>query len=335
MKRILVLVLLVAMVAGVAPVFSSGSTEGGVTTVRLGHIRDAAHPTHLGALRFAELVREQTDGRIDIRVFPNSQLGNVQEMFTQLQTGDLDMVYGGINTLAFIDGGEALEITAIPFLYRDYEHMRAALTSDFFAPVLRDAEEATGLRIVNIAGDTAPRGLTANRPIRTPADFDGLQIRTAASEVVLRVMDRLGAVPQQIAFGELYVALSTGVVDAQENGAITVVNMSFYEVQDYYMRTDYIRDIETFYASPAFWDGLSDEDKAIIMAASDEAGELVTTLTEQQLAQAYNTLGQSITVIEEPELDLPAIRAELEGVFDDWDGDKWPAGLLEQIRNLD
>ena len=106
-------------------VFSGGQSE--VRTIKLGHIRDEAHPTHKGALKFAELVFQGTDGRIKIEVFPNSQLGGIQEMFTQIQTGDLEMVYGGINTLGFIDGGDAFEITAIPFLYRDYEHMRNAL----------------------------------------------------------------------------------------------------------------------------------------------------------------------------------------------------------------
>lgn len=333
MKKIAIAGMLALLTATV--VFASGAAEDGVTSLRLGHIRDTSHPTHLGALRFAEIVEAESEGRIEVNVFPNSQLGGIQEMFAQLQTGDLDMVYGGINTFAFIDGGEAFEITAIPFLYRDYEHMRAALTSDFFAPVIEETEEATGIEVVAIGGDTAPRGLTASRAIRGPEDFDGLRIRTAASEVVLRVMERLGALPQQIAFSELYVALSTNVVDAQENGAIVVANNSLYEVQDYYMRTDYIRDIETFYANPGLWEGLSEADQQIILEAADEAGALVTELTAQQLAQAYNTLNANMTVIEEPELDLPAIRAELEGVFEDWDGDKWPEGMLDRIRNLD
>lgn len=333
MKRLALIALILMVTAGF--VFASGEAEDGTVNIRMGHIRDTSHPTHLGALRFAELVEEASEGRMSVSVFPNSQMGNIQEMFTQLQTGDLQMVYGGINTLAFIDGGEAMEITAIPFLYRDYEHMRDALLSDFFAPVLADTEEQTGVRVVNIAGDTAPRGLTANRAIREPEDFEDLRIRTAASEVVLRVMERLGAIPQQIAFSELYVALSTDVVDAQENGAITVANNSYYEVQDYYMRTDYIRDIETFYASPDFWDELPEEDKQIILEASEEAGALVTELTAQQLAQAYETLRANMTVIEEPELNLPAIREELEGVFQDWDGDKWPSGMLDEIRALD
>jgi TRAP-type transport system periplasmic protein len=311
-----------------------GGLAAAQTTWRLGHIRDVNHPTHAGALRFAELVAERTAGRVAIEVFPNSELGGIQEMFVQMQTGDLAMVYGGINTLAFIGGGEAFEITAIPFLYRDYEHMRAALRADFFEPIFAAAEAATGVHVINVAGDTAPRGLSANKPIYGPADFAGLKIRTAASEVVLRAMQTLGALPQQVPFADLYVALRTGVVDAQENGAITVVNASLFEVQPYYMQTDYIRDIETFYVNPGMWNRLSDADRQAITDASEEAGALVTELTAQQLAAAYETLGARITVIREPELDLAAIRQALESTFLDWDGVKWPAGTLEAIRGL-
>lgn len=304
------------------------------TTLKVGHIRDTNHPTHQGALHFAELVEEATDGRVEVNVFPDSQLGGIQEMFAQVQTGDLEMVYGGINTLAFIDGGEAFDITAIPFLYRSYEHMREAVLSDFFEPILAEAEEQTGIHVINIAGDTAPRGLSAAKPIRVPEDFEGLTIRTAASEVVLRAMERLGALPQQIPFSDLYVALRTGVVDAQENGAIVVVNNSLYEVQPYYMKTDYIRDIETFYVNPDVWASLSDEDQQAIYEATEEAGALVTELTQEQLAEAYEVLEAEITVIEPPELELDAIREALEGTFSDWDGTRWPEGTLDRIRGL-
>jgi len=312
--------------------FAAGEREQ--ITIKLGHIRDTEHPTHKGALKFAELVEANTNGRIKINVYPNSQLGGIQEMFVQVQTGDLEMVYGGINTFGFIEGGDAFEITAIPFLYRDYDHMRQALLSDFFKPVIEDAEKKTGIKVMNITGDTAPRGLTANRPIRKPEDFKGLKIRTAASEVVLRVMKKLGALPQQIPFADLYMALKTGVVDAQENGAIVVATVHLYEVQKYYMKTDYIRDIETFYVNPGFWNKLSQSDQKIFMDASEEAGKLVTELTRKQLDEVYEILEKEMTVIRPPELDLEAIRKTLEGTFEDWDGTKWPEGLLDKIRGM-
>ena len=331
MKRLLLVICMVAI--ALTMVFAQAQTEKAMT-IKLGHIRDAEHPTHKGALLFADLVKEKSDGRITVNVYPNSQLGGIQEMFAQMKTGDLELVYGGINTLAFIKGGEAYEITAIPFLYRDYEHMRKAMLSDAFKPIMAEAEKATGVKILNITGDTAPRGLTANKKILSPADFKGLKIRTAASEVVLRVMKKLGALPQQVPFADLYVSLKTGVVDAQENGAITVANTSMFEVQKFYMKTDYIRDIETFYMSPSFYNSLSEADRQILLDASEEAGELVTQLTAEQLDAAYGKLAEHMIVVTEPELRLDEVRVALEGVFDDWEGVKWPAGLLEKIRNM-
>lgn len=327
MKRTIAVLLAALMLA--APLFAQKQT-----VLKLGHIRDPEHPTHKGALYFAQLVEERTNGRIKINVFPNSQLGGILEMFAQVKTGDLDVAYGGINTLAFIKGGDAFEITAIPFLFRDYEHMRKVMLSDDFKPLIANAEKLTGMKVLNITGDTAPRGLTANRKILTPSDFKGLKIRTAASEVVLRVMKKLGALPQQIPLADLYVSLKTGVVDAQENGAITVANTSMYEVQKFYMKTDYIRDIETFYINPGRYASLSPADQKILYDASEEAGALVTKLTREQIDTAYVKLGQNMTVVKEPELRLDLIRKELDGVFSDWEGVKWPAGLLAKISRM-
>ncbi len=311
--------------------FAAGQEEK--TVMKLGHIRDMEHPTHKAALRFAELADEYSKGRIEIKVFPNSQLGGPKEMFSQLQSGDLEMVYGGINTMAWIGGGEPYEITSMPFLYRSYDHMRRSLTSDFFQPVQKQVEDATGIKIVNLAGDTAPRGLSTNRAVKSVKDLKGMKIRTAASETALRLWKHFGALPQQIAYAELYMALKTGVVEAQENGALVVASKKFYEVQDYYIRTDYIRDIETFYMSMPSWNELSAKDQKLIVKASEEAGAYETELTLQVIEESYKILREKITVVETPELDINSFRDAVVGLFDDWDGKKWPAGLLESIGN--
>jgi tripartite ATP-independent transporter DctP family solute receptor len=243
MKKLWFLLICFALILGFA--LTAGAQEK--MSIRLGHIRDTNHPTHMAALKFKDMMNERSGGRIEIKVFPNSQLGGPKEMFAQMQTGDLEMVYGGINTFAWIKGGEAYEITAVPFLFRDYAHMSKALLSDFFKPIQEKAEKDTGIKIITINGDTAPRGLsTRDKPVYKADDFKGMKIRTAASPTVLAAMKTLGALPQQIAFSELYMALKTGLVDAQENGAIVVQSASLFEVQKYYMKTDYIRDIETF-----------------------------------------------------------------------------------------
>lgn len=326
---VLVTVFLVTLLVA-SSAFSAGQEKKIV--LRLGHIRETTHPTHLAALKFKELVEQKSEGRIEVKVYPNSQLGDPKEMFVKMQTGDLEMVYGGINTFAWIKGGEAFEITAIPFLYRDYEHMRKSLLSDFFQPIIEKAEKETKIKIININGDTAPRGLTTkDRPIRNADDFKGLKIRTAASPTVLATMKALGALPQQVPFAELYMALKTGVVDAQENGALVVLSKSLYEVQNYYMKTDYIRDIETFYTGMDTWNKLSKENQELIYQATEEAGNYETVLTQEQLNTAYDTLKEKMTVIIP---DCDSIREKLVGVFDEWEGVKWPKGLLEMVSKV-
>lgn len=301
-------------------------------TLRIGHIRDTNHPTHVAALKFKDLVEAGSRNRIEVRVYPNSQLGDPKQMFALMQTGNLEMVYGGINTFAWIKGGEAYEATSIPFLFKDYDHMRRSLQADFFKPIQEKAEKETGIKIVNINGDTAPRGLsTRDRPVVKADDFRGLKIRTAASPTVLRAMQTLGALPQQIAFADLYMALKTGVVDAQENGAIVVASASLFEVQKFYTRTDYIRDIETFYMAADRWNKLSAADRDLIFKASEEAGNLETQLTQKQLGEVYATLRSKMTVLD---ADLPSIQSKLEGVYNDYEGTKWPAGLLGKIKAL-
>ncbi len=301
-------------------------------TIRIGHIRATNHPTHVAVLKFKELVESNSKGSLEVKVYPNSQLGDPKQMFALMQTGDLEMVYGGINTYAWIKGGEAYEITSIPFLFNDYDHMRRSLQSDFFKPVQEAAEKSTGVKVVNINGDTAPRGLTTrDKPVVKADDFKGLKIRTAASPVVLRAMQRLGALPQQIPLSELYMALKTGVVDAQENGAIVVQSSSLYEVQKYYTKTDYIRDIETFYMAADKWNALSATDRDVILKATEEAGNYETALTQKQLADVYDFLKTKMTVLD---ADLPSIQAKLSGAFNDYEGTKWPAGLLAKVKAI-
>jgi len=325
MKKLTALLLLALMAVSFA-------AAQGKLVIRLGHIRDTNHPSHMAALKFKELVEAGSQGRIEVKVFPNSQLGDPKQMFVLMQTGDLEMVYGGINTFAWIKGGEPYEITATPFLFKDYDHMRRSLQADFFKPIQEKAEKSTGIKIVNINGDTAPRGLsTRDRPVVKAEDFKGLKVRTAASPTVLRAMQALGALPQQIAFSELYMALKTGVVDAQENGAIVVASSSLYEGQKYYTKTDYIRDIETFYMAADKWNKLSAADKDLILKATEVAGNLETSLTQKQLTDVYDFLKTKMTVLE---ADLPSIQAKLQGVYDDYEGSKWPAGLLAKIKSI-
>lgn len=302
-------------------------------SLKLGHIRAETSPTHLAALRFAEIVGKKTDGEIEIKVYPNSQLGGALDMFAGMKTGAIDMVYGGINTMGWIKGGEVFQITAVPFLFPNYEEMRRILLSPLFKPLTEEAEKATGVTIINMNGDTSPRQLTTrDKPVNSAADFKGLKIRIAESAMVRAAMTKLGAYPTVIPFSELYMALRQGVVDAQENGVIPVKNMSFYEVQKYLMLTNYIRDIETFYISATRWKALTPAQQKILYDASVEAGQYETELTTKDEEDALKFLSTKMTVIKP---DLKSIRDALEGVYEEqFEGKYWPKGLLKDVKAM-
>lgn len=323
----------IGLAAVAAWVLVAQPAEAAKISIKLGHIRADTSPTHKAAVKFAELVGQKTNGEVEIKVFPNSQLGGILDMFTGMKAGSLEMVYGGINTYGFIKGGEVFQITAVPFLYRDYDHMRQVLNSPVFKPHLAAAEKATGVKVVTINGDTAPRELTTrDKPVKTAADFRGLKIRIAESAMVRAAMQKLGANPQVIPFADLYVALKQGVVDAQENGVIPIKNMSFFEVQKYFMPTHYIRDVETFYISPDKWKTLSPVQHKALVDAAEEAGNLETELTKQELEEATKLLATKMTFVEP---DLGSIRKALEGVYEEqFEGKLWPKGLLQQVREF-
>jgi TRAP-type transport system periplasmic protein len=327
MRKLVVSLFLVAMMVGLA----FGQEK---FVIRIGHIRDANNPTHLAALMFQDLVQKNSGGRITVKVFPNSQLGTPNEMFAQMQSGDLEMVYGGIQTFTFIKGGELFEITAMPFLFSSYEQERKVLNSDFLKPYIQKVENQTRIKVVDMNGEKDPRGLTTKgRAVRNVADMKGLKVRVAQSELNLKVWKALGTQPQVIAYSDLYMALKTGMVDAQENGSVTVQSASFYEVQDYYIKTDYSRDVETFYAGLDFWNKLSKADKDIIFQAAEQAGNYESQLTEKQLADIYGFLKTKMTVIEKPDVASMQKAIDDAGIYTERAAN-WPPGLLDYIKSV-
>ena len=145
--------------------------EAAKVSMKLGHIRADTSPTHKAAVKFAEVVGQKTNGDVEIKVFPNSQLGGILDMFTGMKAGSLEMVYGGINTYGLIKGGEVFQITAVPFLYRDYDHMRKVLTSSRLPartsrrrrkPPASRSSRSTGIR----PRGSSPRGTSpSGRPL--------------------------------------------------------------------------------------------------------------------------------------------------------------------------
>ncbi|HLR95807.1 MAG TPA: TRAP transporter substrate-binding protein [Jiangellaceae bacterium] len=323
--------------------FLTGSDSGGggdaeanggqcePTSIRVAMIRTANDPGTVAAEAMAERVAERTDGDIDIQVFPDSQLGDMNDAYAGVANGEIDVYYETISTYSALSGAEAFTALTVPFIWDSYEQFKAVLDSEEFAELFDEAAEATGVRVVEASGDNEPRALTANRAVETPEDMDGLRIRIADAPIPQAFAVALNAQPQVIALSDLYFSLRQGVVDAQETGSIAVVNNSIYEVQDYYMPTDYIRDVRAWYFNDDLWQGLCDEHRTILEEEMEQVGEEVTEATRAEIDAAMEVIDENMTIVD---VDMDAFREALDGQFDQFDGDMWPEGTLDMVLEL-
>src|SRR5690625_3407982 len=312
---------------------TAGGGDGGCgpMTIRVAMIRPTDDPGTVAAQEMAARISERTGGELDIQVFPDSQLGDMNDAYAGVASGEIDVYYETISTYSALSGAEAFTALTVPFIWDSYEQFKAVLDSEEFAELFDEAAEATGVRVVEASGDNEPRALTANRPVETPEDMEGLRIRIADAPIPQAFAVALGAQPQVIALSDLYFSLRQGVVDAQETGSIAVVNNSIYEVQDYYMPTDYIRDVRAWYFNDDLWQGLCEDHRTILEEEMEQVGEEVTEATRAEIDAAMEVIGENMTVVD---VDMDAFREALDGQFDQFDGDMWPEGTLDMVLEL-
>lgn len=301
-------------------------------TVRLATIRTDDDPTTIAAEAFAKSVSQATDGQLTVQVFSNSELGEANDLFAGMAGGqDVDMFYEGISLYPTLDGASDFAVMSVPFLWESYDQMRAVLATDRYQKLLEQAAESTGVRVIATAGDAEPRALSANRAIPTAEGMAGLKLRIADAPMPQAFARALGAQPQVVDFSDLYLALRQGVVDGQENGAITMVNESLNEVQSHYMPTNYIRDVKAWYISDQLWSSLCEEQQEAMTSEAEAAGQIATREVATQQKEAMATLRDDITVVNP---DIASFRTALDGVFEEFDGELWQEGLLEETRQL-
>ncbi|HHW02385.1 MAG TPA: TRAP transporter substrate-binding protein [Thermoanaerobacterales bacterium] len=309
---------------------NSPSTEKKFT-LKLAGIKTENDPATLAMERFAEIVNSNTSANITVKTFPNSVLGSVNDMLSGMPNGITDMFYNTLSCYSWLEGAKKFNAVAAPFIWNSHDELQAFLDSDIAKGWFEEAAASTGVRVLAAAGELPPRQLTANRPIRSAADFEGLKIRTAESALVQQTMKKLGATPVVIPFADLYMALRQGTVDAQENNFITVKNNSLYEVQKYFMKTDYIRDVSAIFISENIWKQLSPNQQAVLQEAARKAVNYEAELIAASMDETMKFLNEHMTYVE---IDVKSIRDKLGANFykeiDDAGG-LWPTGTIDKI----
>jgi len=221
-------------------------------TMKFGHDMPEDSAQHVAALKYADLVKERTKGRVEIRVFPAQQLGTDPEMVQQAQMGTLEIV---LPPTAKISGfAPALQLADLPFLFPNKEICYQVLDGPVGDKLLAMLD-GKGLKGVSF-WESGFKQMTANKPIKKPEDFAGMKVRVMESPILIAQYKQVKANPIPIDFAETYNALQQGVVEAQENPLVSIVNMKFYEVQKYTMLSNHGFLGYAFLFSKKVYDGL-------------------------------------------------------------------------------
>ncbi len=212
------------------------SPETSTYVLKFGHLANEDHPWHKAALKFAEIVHEKSGARIEVKVYPNEQLGKELDMITGILAGTVDITISGESMQNWV---KETALCGIPYLIRDSDHLQKVAGGEIGREIEQTLLEKIGLRSVAWF-ERGARNLTSNRPIKKPQDLNGLVLRVPNVPMSVKVWEKLGAKPTPMAFSEVFTGLQQGTIEGQENPFALIRSAGFYEVQKYCNLTEHM-----------------------------------------------------------------------------------------------
>ncbi|RAI59603.1 TRAP transporter substrate-binding protein [Roseicella frigidaeris] len=250
----------------------------GQLKLTLGHGAAPGNPRSLAAERMAALLKERSNGRIEMRVAGSAQLGDDAAMLTALRTGTLDLSVNSQGAASAVL--PELAALGLPFLFADATAPYGVVDGAIGEELARRFE---GVGLISLGfWDNGIRHTTnSKRPIAQPADLKGLKIRTPPDPMTIDIFQSLGAATQQINFGELYVALQQGVVDGQENPLANIQSSKLFEVNKYISLTGHKWECNPVLVSRIAWGRLKPEDRKLLQETAREAATYQRGLSQE------------------------------------------------------
>lgn len=323
--------MLLALALASSFAFSSAFAQ---TKLRYAHVGVANAPQTLYADEVAKLVKERTSGRIEIQVFPNSQLGGVGEMVDGIKAGAIAMGHHDFASL-----GKILPATAVfntPFVYRDAEHSLRATdsrNSKALQEINKQLVDKGGMRIVG-SFFQGTRQLTSKEKVLSPKDMAGKKYRGVPVKLWSSMLTGMGAVATPVEVSELATALATGLVVGQENPLPNIFNLKLYEGQKYVMMTNHMQSVLSVFVNERIWQNISAGDRRIMEDTMAEVGKKTLDWDKETSAKYRKDLeAKGMIFIESKDgLDLEAFRkavlAQVNKDFPEW------STYIEEIRNV-
>ncbi|WGY47336.1 TRAP transporter substrate-binding protein [Vibrio sp. ABG19] len=296
-------------------------------TLKLGHVANEAHVWHQAFVHFADTVNKKSNGRLNIDIYPNSQLGAERDVISGIQLGTVDMTMSG-ETLQ--NWAPKAALLAVPYAIRDSEHMAKVANGEIGHEIEKQITERTGLVPITWF-ERGARNLTSNKPVTTPADLKGMTLRVPNVPIFVSTWSALGAKPTPMAFSEVFTALQQGTVHGQENPLSLIQSASFFEVQKYVNKTEHVRSWIYVLIGKRQLDKLPQDLQTILLDSAKEMHTYEHKLAVEAEAKLIDELkaeGMQFHEVDQEkfrELAIPAVKNSLKGDV---------LALFEQIQKL-
>ncbi|HCL66812.1 MAG TPA: C4-dicarboxylate ABC transporter [Rhizobium sp.] len=277
----------VSMSASVLALAASGAIAADPIVIKFSHVVAPDTPKGKGADKFKELAEKYTNGAVKVEVYPNSQLYKDKEELEALQLGAVQMLAPSLAKFGPL-GLKEFEVFDLPYIFPDFE----ALHKVTYGPIGKELLDKLGEKgIQGLAfWDNGFKIMSANSPLRTPEDFLGLKMRIQSSKVLEAEMNALGAVPQVLAFSEVYQALQTGVVDGTENPPSNMYTQKMNEVQKHATLSNHGYLGYAVIVNKKFWDELPADVRGNLDKAMAEATEYANGIAKAENDQALEAM---------------------------------------------
>ena len=284
--------------------------------IKFSHVVTPDTPKGKGAEKFKELAEKYTNGKVKVEVYPNSQLYKDKEEVDALQLGAVQMLAPSLAKFGPL-GAREFEVFDLPYILPSKAALRKVTEGDLGKRLFKKLESKG---IVGLGyWDNGFKVMSANKPLRTPEDFRGLKMRIQSSKVLEAQMRALGAIPQVMAFSEVYQALQTGVVDGSENTPSNMYTQKHHEVQKFATLSDHGYIGYAVITNKKFWDGLPADVRGQLEKAMAEATAYANDIAQAENDEAMAEMRKSgrITFIELTPEQKAAWRKAVEPVYAD------------------
>lgn len=263
---------------------------------------------------FADLVREKTDGSIDIELYPGGQLGNTTEQTEACFSGSIEFVTGMTTDLT--DFVRQMALFDMPNLFDDINHMRRFLESDYALNQINQYCEASGIHMLAFS-DAGFRELTTNTPTNSVSDLKGQKIRVMTNKYHIAYWNAVGASAVPMQFSELFMGLQQGTVDGQENPYMNIVGNNLQEVQKYVVETNHLGHIIIFFMNDDLYESLPDNTKNLLDDCAAEAAAYAKQIAADSIEQDKQTVESAgCQIVQFSDDDLAFLRDKAQVVYD-------------------